>query len=173
MALIKCPECNNMISDKSEHCIHCGYPLNNVKQLEEEKPSFIEEPKEITPEKENEKITEKISTPKIDNMSTPPAYEKSQRKGCLIISLMCLTFLIFVSLFIKENYAIFKITQTIWILAIIIGMPFSLGYLLLNFLKGHKLTKPLKFLTATVIVFCACIFIAILTTTLNMFQKIK
>lgn len=27
MALIPCPECNENISDKSEICIHCGYPL--------------------------------------------------------------------------------------------------------------------------------------------------
>lgn len=27
MALIKCPECGNEVSDKSSHCIHCGYPL--------------------------------------------------------------------------------------------------------------------------------------------------
>ena len=27
MALIKCPECGKEISDKSEKCIHCGFPL--------------------------------------------------------------------------------------------------------------------------------------------------
>lgn len=27
MSLIKCPECGSEISDKSEKCIHCGYPL--------------------------------------------------------------------------------------------------------------------------------------------------
>lgn len=27
MALIKCPECGKEISDKSEMCIHCGFPL--------------------------------------------------------------------------------------------------------------------------------------------------
>lgn len=27
MALINCPECGKEISDKSEMCIHCGYPL--------------------------------------------------------------------------------------------------------------------------------------------------
>lgn len=27
MSLIKCPECGKEISDKSEKCIHCGYPL--------------------------------------------------------------------------------------------------------------------------------------------------
>lgn len=33
MALIKCPECQKEISDKSKQCIHCGYPLiedNNI-----------------------------------------------------------------------------------------------------------------------------------------------
>lgn len=29
MALIRCPECNKEISDKSQVCIHCGYPLNS------------------------------------------------------------------------------------------------------------------------------------------------
>ncbi len=29
MALIKCPECGKEISDKSDKCIHCGYPLKN------------------------------------------------------------------------------------------------------------------------------------------------
>lgn len=29
MALIKCPECNSEISDKSKVCIHCGYPLED------------------------------------------------------------------------------------------------------------------------------------------------
>ena len=27
MSLINCPECGKEISDKSEKCIHCGYPL--------------------------------------------------------------------------------------------------------------------------------------------------
>lgn len=27
MAMIKCPECGNMVSDKAQSCIHCGYPL--------------------------------------------------------------------------------------------------------------------------------------------------
>lgn len=28
MALVKCPECNNEISDKAIACPHCGYPIN-------------------------------------------------------------------------------------------------------------------------------------------------
>lgn len=33
MALIKCPECGKDISDQSENCIHCGYPLNKKEWL--------------------------------------------------------------------------------------------------------------------------------------------
>lgn len=29
MAIIKCPECGQEISDKAELCVHCGYPLKN------------------------------------------------------------------------------------------------------------------------------------------------
>ena len=31
MALIVCPECGKEVSNKSEVCIHCGYPLINTK----------------------------------------------------------------------------------------------------------------------------------------------
>lgn len=42
MALIKCPECGKDISDKSDVCIHCGYPVkkdiikNRYEQLSKE-----------------------------------------------------------------------------------------------------------------------------------------
>lgn len=29
MALIKCPECRKEISDQSDICVNCGYPINN------------------------------------------------------------------------------------------------------------------------------------------------
>ena len=31
MALIACPECGKQISDKAPACIHCGYPINEIK----------------------------------------------------------------------------------------------------------------------------------------------
>lgn len=34
MALIKCPECGKEISDKSKQCIHCGYPLEEQEQIQ-------------------------------------------------------------------------------------------------------------------------------------------
>lgn len=33
--LIKCPECNKEISDKSSVCIHCGYPITSQVQKED------------------------------------------------------------------------------------------------------------------------------------------
>ena len=33
MAMIKCPECGNMVSDKAQSCIHCGLPLNVSKTV--------------------------------------------------------------------------------------------------------------------------------------------
>lgn len=30
MALVPCPECGLEVSEKSEKCIHCGYPLDGI-----------------------------------------------------------------------------------------------------------------------------------------------
>ena len=35
MALIKCPECGESISDKAEKCPHCGLPAKYFKQRQE------------------------------------------------------------------------------------------------------------------------------------------
>ena len=35
MALIKCVDCGNMISDSSEICIHCGCPTKKSIPIEE------------------------------------------------------------------------------------------------------------------------------------------
>ena len=34
--LIKCPECGKEVSDKSPHCIHCGYPIKEIKSNSED-----------------------------------------------------------------------------------------------------------------------------------------
>ena len=31
MALITCPECGKEVSDMAPACVHCGYPLGNIK----------------------------------------------------------------------------------------------------------------------------------------------
>ncbi len=33
MALIKCPECGKEVSDRSEACIHCGYPMDSKETI--------------------------------------------------------------------------------------------------------------------------------------------
>lgn len=38
MALINCPECGKEISDSSEKCIHCGYPLKPIMHEKKVKP---------------------------------------------------------------------------------------------------------------------------------------
>ena len=40
MAMIKCPECGNMISDKAPACIHCGTPLQVNKSVKIKIPRF-------------------------------------------------------------------------------------------------------------------------------------
>lgn len=40
MAMIKCPECGNMISDKAPNCIHCGTPINTDKSIKIKIPYF-------------------------------------------------------------------------------------------------------------------------------------
>lgn len=37
MALIICPECGKEISDKAAVCIHCGYPIQEMKQADTNK----------------------------------------------------------------------------------------------------------------------------------------
>lgn len=36
MTLIKCPECGKDVSNKANICIHCGYPLNEIKDKSSE-----------------------------------------------------------------------------------------------------------------------------------------
>lgn len=36
MALVKCPECNNEVSDKAKFCPNCGYPINEENNVEQE-----------------------------------------------------------------------------------------------------------------------------------------
>ncbi len=48
MALIDCPECNKEISDKSDKCINCGFPLdvkqeNNITEIKEDSNSLKKE----------------------------------------------------------------------------------------------------------------------------------
>lgn len=41
MAIINCPECGNMVSDKAVSCIHCGAPLHVNKGVKIKIPRFV------------------------------------------------------------------------------------------------------------------------------------
>ena len=38
MALIKCPECGGLVSDRAKKCPHCGCPMEKIILLQEQKP---------------------------------------------------------------------------------------------------------------------------------------
>ena len=40
MAIIDCPECGNMVSDKASNCIHCGTPIKIDKTVKIKVPYF-------------------------------------------------------------------------------------------------------------------------------------
>lgn len=52
MALIKCPECGKEVSDKSTNCIHCGFPISEVKLYNLVRP-YLAEPGRYVLEYEN------------------------------------------------------------------------------------------------------------------------
>ena len=47
MALIKCPECNGMVSETSSSCPHCGYDMSLIKDVEEPNIEIPEDVKSI------------------------------------------------------------------------------------------------------------------------------
>lgn len=34
MAMMKCPECGNDVSDKAKTCIHCGFPISSLTPIQ-------------------------------------------------------------------------------------------------------------------------------------------
>lgn len=71
MALIKCPECGGTISDKSDKCIHCGYPIRLIDNTSNTKYTCLLE----TMIKEREEMENMVNNivnqhNKIDLMST-------------------------------------------------------------------------------------------------------
>jgi len=99
--LIKCPECNKEISDKSKICIHCGYPLQNNQALclvngKEYDLSFLLDDTEYMDKlvkfvqmtdcyfgdsgDEIEKIIKNKSIPKTLNIKTNEEFKKEQKQ---------------------------------------------------------------------------------------------
>ena len=77
MALIKCPECGCKISDKAERCIHCGYPMDEIKK------NLVIDKNTSGKEIENENDKNKNNT----------ELYVSKRMGCLVSSLFIIIFI--------------------------------------------------------------------------------
>lgn len=75
MSLIKCPECQNSISDKAEFCPHCGLPAAYFHSLGA---TAAEPVKDNTPISSPQKATKK-APPKTSEKATRPPKATSQR----------------------------------------------------------------------------------------------
>lgn len=99
MALIKCPECGREISDQSDHCIYCGFPLKNNNQLNK---SII-----------NQSSNDELPKSHVIGYRGEPGFIKWFSVVCLILGLV----------FIVVSFFLTKISIYIWPLsATIIGL---------------------------------------------------
>lgn len=80
MALIKCPECGGQVSDKAEVCIHCGYPLKNITEINQQE-TYNEENVNIHNGKINSENTEECKEEnKLVDEEIPVESSKKKRK---------------------------------------------------------------------------------------------
>lgn len=87
MALIKCPECGQMISDKAEKCPKCGYQMQDSLDTAEEAvtqgaAAEIEEAKEIPAAEEKQKTRFSLRTV----LTSVAGAKKSKKKTAIIIA---------------------------------------------------------------------------------------
>lgn len=92
--LIKCPECNNEISDKSEICIHCGYPIKNEMEQEANNICVIDGvPRDLTEQLEN-----------ISNPNYKPLYKFGHEYGMSLADAVVLSDMLEVNKVIPKEY---------------------------------------------------------------------
>lgn len=87
MALIKCPECGQMISDKAEKCPKCGYQMQDSLDTAEEvvtqgAAAEVEEAKEIPAAEEKQKTRFSLKTV----LTSVAGAKKSKKKTAIIIA---------------------------------------------------------------------------------------
>lgn len=88
MALINCMECNKEISDKSEKCIHCGYPISEIEKNTTEtfdQSTINDKLKELNYKKFNFTNYNKIIENE-ENLKKAQKHEKKESLKGLIIS---------------------------------------------------------------------------------------
>lgn len=86
MALIKCTECGNMVSDKADRCPHCGYPVSIILGESEKAP-------EKPPVKESEQRpapAPEASAPAVDPVEQAKEDESVQHRFAVAMRLVTL-----------------------------------------------------------------------------------
>lgn len=114
MALIKCPDCGNSVSDTAEQCIHCGCDL------------FLYQ-EEIRIDKEIEKKVAEyergIKKPEqITSLSQIPQYRNEGNANMLFLMMAIIAFCIAFACIVADMDAFY------WVVALVAGVFFLVGY---------------------------------------------
>ena len=93
MAMVKCPNCGEMISDRAKECVHCGYKLNNFTVQCPDCGTYVSEDLDVCP---------KCGCPLHERQPDKKRKKKSPLKTILVV-LLCLVIGAFSFLFIQYN----------------------------------------------------------------------
>ena len=105
MALIKCPECSNEVSDKAASCPKCGYPIQAAfsSQLPDLEPAvretLLRDGKIAAIKLHRERtraqlIESKQYVERIEQALPPGVLPKSSGKGCLVLIILGVTIIL-------------------------------------------------------------------------------
>ena len=138
MALIKCPECGNEVSDSAEVCPKCGYGIKKLFEKIEQEKRKAEFLKELTRKKEEREEEERkrydsIKMPDKPNLKLP------------IICFLCyssIIILILYSLFLENGMDGFNIFCFVGNIIIFIGIPMYIFIpVYIDDIKNYKLAQ--------------------------------
>ena len=92
MALIECPECGKMISDKAEHCPNCGFPIQDFLNENKQEEESIEKLKkhmqvqyeqiDICAQEESYRLGEKLCEELVRKIEETKAFLKDSNQKC-------------------------------------------------------------------------------------------
>lgn len=148
MALIKCNECGNEISDKTKTCIHCGNPIKLKKIL------TCSECGQIINKKD--KICEKCGNPLTNKKKT------IKNIIFILIGALILTFLAGVfSVFICN----ISVELAVFCIGAVLGIYFAIVFLILYIKRIKKTKKKINIFIipfiASILIFSLCSFVLI------------
>ena len=123
MAIIKCPECGKEISDKSEHCISCGYPIK--KYLQERDTTAVKEDATVSNTIENASGSSSDDLKEIQRKAVSK-YSKGFTTG--IIGTIAFALVTIWGIYLASDIEFASIgINIIWIVTGILSVAFALG----------------------------------------------